>query len=223
MFQKYIVFSLLLVVVGPVFSQRDSAQRINITSSYQPSIPEPVKIQLSASQLPTNQNQPLLTYSIPAQHLNFNYAPVALKPLALNIDSSMYLGGRNFLKAGFGNYSTPFLLAGLSVGDGKEILGNVEAGYHSSKGKIKYQDLSDFFARGRMSMFLPKNEFYIKTGFSKSTRYLYGYDHAVKDPDKDDIRQAFQEIALGAGFRNTNVSPWKYDLSLDVDVFSVAS
>jgi hypothetical protein len=36
-----------------------------------------------------------------------------LKPLALQEDTNLYLGMRNFIKAGFGNFATPYVNAGL--------------------------------------------------------------------------------------------------------------
>ena len=115
-----------------------------------------VKINFSASHLNADTTTPNLTYSIPAQNLFYSYQPISLKPLALQQDTNLYLGLRNYVKVGFGNFSTPYVSAGFSFGDGKKFLANVYADYISSKGKILYQDYSRLNVKATGSLFYAK-------------------------------------------------------------------
>src|SRR2546425_7060418 len=82
------------------FAQRDTTkkQTIDITSSYKPVLRNAVKINFSASNLNADTSKPAIQYSIPAQNLFYTYRPVSLKPLALEHDSALELGSRNYLK-----------------------------------------------------------------------------------------------------------------------------
>src|ERR1017187_10607654 len=143
-------------------AQIDTSRRqtIEITSSYKPVLRNTVKINLYASPLNADTTRPRLSYNIPAQNLFLSYEPIALKPLALDIDTSLHLGGRNQLKVGFGSFTTPFVAGAFSFGDGKKNLLNVYGNYISSRGNIVNQDFSEISAGAAGSLFTPKNEIY---------------------------------------------------------------
>lgn len=186
-------------------AQKDTTKKttIDITSSYKPVLRNAVKINFSASQLNADSSRPKLDYNIPPQNLFYSYEPIPLKPVALAMDSNLYLGLRNYIKAGFGNFSTPYVSAGFSFGDGKKSLLNLYADYISSKGKIKYQDYSQLTLKATGSFFRPKYEAYGGATLSQRDTYLYGYDHSKYDYKKDSIRNQFQDIDIYAGIRNT--------------------
>ena len=126
------IFSLLAV---SAVAQKDSTKKtstIDITSSYKPVLRNAVKINFAAAQLNADTSKPKMNYSVPAQNLFYSYQPISLKPLALQPDTNLYLGMRNYLKVGFGNFATPYVSAGFSFGDGKKSLLNLYADYISS-------------------------------------------------------------------------------------------
>jgi hypothetical protein len=210
-----------------VFAQRDTTkkQTIQITSSYKPVLRNSVKINLSASPLAADTSRPRLAYNIPAQNLFFSYQPISLKPLALVQDPALALGLRNYIKVGFGNFSTPYVNAGFSFGDGKTALMNIYADYISSKGKIANQDFAEFKARGLGSYFVKGNEIYGGAGVSNRTYHQYGYNHAIHTFDKKSIRNAFQDISISAGVRNVavNEARFSYDPNAEIHMFSRAN
>ena len=106
------------------FAQRDTSKKttIDITSAYKPVLRNAVKINLTAAQLNADTSRPNLVYNIPPQNLFYTYQPIPLKPVALQQDSNLYLGLRNYLKVGFGNFSTPYVSGGFSFGDGRKSL-----------------------------------------------------------------------------------------------------
>src|SRR6188508_2266298 len=137
-------------------AQKDTSksQAIDITSSFKPVLRNAVKINFSGSQLQADSSRPVLGYTIPSQNLFYAYQPISLKPLALTQDTNLYLGNRNFLKAGFGGYNTPYVAAGFSFGDGKTSLVNIYGSYIGSKGKdIDFQDYSLLDIKGAGSYF----------------------------------------------------------------------
>ena len=195
-----------LFISGALFAQKDTTkkQSINIVSSFKPILRSAVKINFSGSQLNADTSKTVKEYLIPSQNLFYAYQAIPLKSLALQQDTNLYLGGRNYIKAGFGNYTTPYVNAGLGVGDGKKYLANLYGTYISSNGNISNQDYSQFNVKATGSYFLKKTEIYAAASASREQYYLYGYDHlALPDTKRKDISQQFQQINLTGGIRNT--------------------
>ncbi len=222
------IFFLTAVTGFAIFNaaaQRDTSktQSIDITSSFKPVLRNSVKINFSGSQLMADTARPVLGYTIPSQNIFYAYQPITLKPLALVQDTNLYLGGRNFLKAGFGNYSTPFVSAGLSFGDGKKSLLNLYGTYTGSKGTdIDFQDYSLLNIKGTGSYFTGENEVYAAASVRQDNYYLYGYDHSLYNYSKASLRQQFQDITFSGGIRNTVITPWRinYNPSIQLNFFT---
>ena len=198
---KALLFLPFTVFILHCSAQRDTTRRqtINITSSYKPVLRNAVKINLSASPLAADTSRPRLAYDIPAQNLFFAYQPITLKPLALTQDTTLQLGIRNYAKVGFGNLSTPYIEAAVSLGDGKKSLVNLYGNYISSKGKITNQNFNELELKGTGSYFTSKNEIYGSAGVTARQYYQYGYDHAVHNFAKDSISRKYQDFFVGAG------------------------
>ena len=222
---KHIIIGLIFCLSGIVsFAQKDTAkkQTVDITSSYKPVLRNAVKINFSASNLTADSLKVISPYNIPSQNLFYTYQPMVLKPLALLQDTSLELGVRNFLKVGFGNYSTPLISAGFSFGDGKKSLVNVFADYISSKGKIKNQDYSQINVKANGSYFTESNELYGSAGISQHDYYLYGYNHVAHSYEKKDVLQRLTNVKLSAGFRNKKAteSGINYNPNVEINIFS---
>lgn len=221
---KKIFFLLPLCFLFLLSNAQDTTRRqtIEITSSYKPSLLNNVKINLYASPISPDTSHPHLVYFIPPQNLFYPYQPIALKPLALQADTSLQLGGRNQLKAGFGNYTTPYISGAFSFGDGKHNLGNIYGDYISSRGKIVNQDFSEMQLKGTGSVFSAKNETYAGVGFAQHEYYQYGYDHTLYTFNKADIMRSYQDLFASVGYRNikSNNLGINYDPHLEVHEFS---
>jgi hypothetical protein len=210
-----IAYCLLPIIT---FAQRDTAkkQTIDITSSYKPVLRNAVKINFSASHLNADTTKPKMNYTVPSQNLFYSYQPISLRPLALQQDTNLYLGIRNYIKVGYGNFSTPYVNAGFSFGDGKKMLVNLYANYISSKGKIANQDYTQLQIKANASFFTPKNEVYVGAQLSQNSNYLYGYDHSLYTFKKDSVRQQFQDLVLTGGVRNTTTG--EYGISYNPNI-----
>lgn len=220
-----LIAGILLAGVIPftASAQKDTIRKntVDITSSYAPVLRNAVKMNLSASNVSADTSAPNLTYSIPAQHLFYSYQPVGIQAAALEQDTNLYLGGRNFVKLGFGNFTTPFASVGLGLGDGKKGLLNIYGNFISSKGKIKYQDYGILDVQARGSLFLKKNEVYAGAGFRRNDFNLYGYDHLLHNYGKSDVRQQFMDISGTIGVRNTVTGEYgiNYDPHVSISNF----
>ncbi len=219
----FLIIALGLLTV-PAFAQKETPGKktttIDITSSYRPVLRNAVKINFSASHLQADTSRPSLKYNIPAQNLFYAYEPFPLKPLALQQDTNLYLGLRNYVKVGYGNFSTPYVSAGFSFGDGKKFLANLYADYISSKGKILYQDYSKLNIKATGSLFLPKSEVYAGAAVSMNENFLYGYDTSLYSYTKKDVRQQFMDISANIGIRNTTAGEFSINYNPNIQFSS---
>ncbi len=202
--------------------QPKKTQSIDINSSYKPVLKNAVKINFAGSQLPADTSSPKLVYKIPSQNLFYAYSPISLKPLALDQDTNLYLGNRKFFKIGYGNFSTPYVSGGLSIGNGKKSLLNLIGNYISSKGNIVNQDYSQLNVKAAGSYFFNKSEFYGGLEVNANTYHLYGYDHKILNFKKDSIQQQFQNVTIRAGFKNTkpNILGINYNPNVELSLFT---
>lgn len=208
--------------VGTYAQDTLSRQTVEIISAYKPHLRNAVKINFAASPLAADTAAPRLAYNIPAQNLFFTHSPVVLQPQTLSMDTSLLLGTRNYVKAGFGNFTTPYFEGALGFGNGKDGLLNIYGDYISSRGKIKNQDFSKINLKASGIHGLGHNEVYGSFGISTNEQYLYGYDHDLYDFDKKDIRRSFRNLSLTAGFRNKEINDIgiNYDPHIELNAFT---
>jgi hypothetical protein len=116
---KFSILAGLLLIGAGVAAQDTTGKKVKITSSFKPVLKEAAKINFNASPAIVDTSRPRLQYTIPNQNLAFAFQPGTLRPLALGVDSGGAWTNESYVKAGFGNLSTPFVQLGLSVGDNK--------------------------------------------------------------------------------------------------------
>ena len=193
----------------PVMQQQQALQNnsagnntVTVTSEFKPSLRNAAKINFSAGTPALDTIKLPLTYNLPAQQLTFQYRPVSVKPAALEIDSSLPWINHQYIKAGFGNYSTPYGEVGLSFGDGKQSIIDVGASFISSKGKLPFQQ----YAKGNVQVLgifnSPKTEYTSKIYYNNNSLYKYGYPDANAVFTKSQLRQVFNNIGFELGFQN---------------------
>ena len=167
---KYIITSIILVfIVQLSFAQNKQNKKVKqqksteersssdtalpprtvvVTSAFAPTLKQTSKINFNGATPLPDSVRPALDYNIPVQNLSFGYKSPALKAIAEDIDTSVHWNNTNYLKLGYGNYVTPYLQAGVSLGDGTSSVINVNAKYTSSNGSLEYQNYSKFHLEG---------------------------------------------------------------------------
>lgn len=181
-----------------------TSKTVVVTSSFKPALRNAAKVNFSAASPLPDSVLPRLQYKVPSQNLFFSYEPAALKPMALSIDSTLPWENNHYIKAGFGNYTTPYLQAGFAFGDGKKTVVNAHVRHTSSKGSLPFQQFSKTGA-DVMGVFSPNDniEWDGKVYFDNNVQYQYGFAGADENKDnKDSLRQRFTTIGIKAGLRN---------------------
>lgn len=202
----------------------NQSKTVVITSSFKPSLRNAAKVNFSATTPPADVELPKLQYNVPSQNLFFTYQPATLKPLALAPDSTVAWENSNFVKIGFGNYTTPYAKVGFSFGDAAKSLINVNADHVSSKGSLPFQQFSKTGASIN-GIFTPSEnvEWTGNLYFRNTNQYRYGFTHdTTKTYSKDSLKQQFTTFGLKVGLRNKQENAYgiDYNPSVAMDVFS---
>lgn len=175
---------------------------LTITSSFKPSLRSAAKINFNATTPDLDTTKLSLNYNIPAQNLFFSYQPVAIKPLSLSADSSFEWQNQQYIKAGFGNYSTPYVETGLAFGHPNNTLLNIKANYVSSKGNIAFQEFAKANFKASASFgSIANHELVTSIGYNFFSQYKYGVDKSFT-PGKPVDKQSFNNVDLVAIFQN---------------------
>jgi len=202
----------VLLHQGAVAQDVLKQETIDIISNYRPKLRDAAKLNLTASLPAFDTTRPKLQYQVPALNLYFMYQPVPLKPLALGKDSLNKLQN-NFIKAGFGNLSTPLIQAGFGSGRNDKYNFGIYGSYTSSKGDIKNQDYSALNILASGTYFTPVLEVNGAVGYDRNQLHYYGYNHNLFDYNKSDVKQAFNTFTAEVGVKNRPQNDWAFQFA----------
>jgi hypothetical protein len=214
-----------ILVIGIAGFSQDTIRKkeVNVTSTFKPSLKEAAKININAAPPVPDTSRPRLQYNIPNQNLSFAFQPGTLKPLALTIDSGGKWNNESYIKAGFGSLKTPFIQAGLSVGDGKTAGLNVYARHFSSKGKMEFQDVLHTNIDLNAFLQTSKNlEWNARFGGMLEKYNKYGFEPKDLEFPEDSINVKYQTWRGRLSFHNINRTSLglSYAPEIKVDVFN---
>ena len=220
---KYIAILFFILSGGAIFGQNEEGKKtIDITSSFKPSLIPPKKIVPNAAPITGSGVKPTLSYNIPAQQLAFKYTPSPLRPLAFS-DTSMHQEDRGYVKAGFGNFSSPYLKAALNFGDGEKTNGNLEGLLTAAKGKLPNQKFARYGIKATSIVQLNENHLLqARGGYYGRALNRYGYKPDTLNPSKDSIALNYNDIHLGGTVGNSKAENFDiyYKATLDAHFFS---
>ncbi|MBI3138707.1 MAG: TonB-dependent receptor [Sphingobacteriales bacterium] len=222
---KIVLSGIGFFYLGTAFAQKDTSGKggVTIVSSFKPVLREAAKINFNASPPAADTAKARLDYTIPNQNLALAYQPGSLKPLALSVDSAVKFDNSSYIKAGFGSLRTPFVQAGISLGDGETAGLNIYAKHLASESKRDYQKfsstnlhLSGYFKSGN------NLQWDAGLGMKRDRTYKYGYLPSSLVLSVDSLKQSFQTISGRLAFHNINKTEFglTYAPEVKIDVFS---
>lgn len=182
---------------------------VTITSAFKPSLQNAAKVNFTAATPVIDSSRIPVTYQIPSQNLFFSYQPVAIKPLALAVDSGYLWENDQYIKIGAGNFSSYMGEAALSFGDGKNAITNLRGHFMTSTGHLSAQQ-SAKWGLDILSIFNTKDnhEWTTHPYYESTTQYLYGYQPSSLAYTKDQLLQRFSTIGVDAGLQNKTANAY---------------
>ena len=182
---------------------------VTITSAFKPFLKDAAKVNFTAASPVIDSSKIPVSYTIPSQNLFFSYQPVAIKPLALGLDSGYVWENDQYIKLGAGNFSSYYGEAAFSFGDGKTSITNVRGNFLTSTGHLPSQQAAKW-GIDVLSVFNTKNdqEWTTHPFYQSSTQYLYGYLPSTLPYQKDNLLQRFTTVGIEAGMQNKTVNSY---------------
>ncbi|MEO6069389.1 MAG: hypothetical protein ABIN57_11670 [Chitinophagaceae bacterium] len=217
------IVAFLLVATASTAQDTTKKRSIDITSSFKPVLKDAAKINFNATPPSSDTTRPRLQYNIPNQNLVLGYVPGSLKPLALQVDTGGNWGNESYVKAGFGSLKTPYLEAGISVGDGKTSGLNIYAKHISSRGKIEFQDYTNTDVALNAFYQSSKNGEWNVRLASKQERYnRYGFQPKTISFPTDSMGIKYGTWSGRVGFHNINRTAFglTYAPEIKIDIFN---
>ena len=235
--QQLIALILLCSSLNCVQAQNDKGtvkgENFDVVKAYEPVLADALKVDISP-ELPSYEdlakNKPVFNdYYVPSRLLSLTYEPPALKPLPYGegkgktkdkiTDDLQHF----WLRAGFGNLTTPLVDLSISSGKSNKFTVGADAFYNSSRGKLDYQDFSHLGGLAYGKLFVGKNVLGLNTSFTQHKLNYYGYNHAdttlIIIPDS--IKQRYNTIGVGISIGSAleNDAEINYQLGLDYKHF----
>jgi outer membrane receptor protein involved in Fe transport len=216
------IFKITLLAAGPlVFTAQNSNgqgrnEEITIIAPYIPSIQNASKIPFRPEAGPIEQEVHEFDYqyinkSIP---VTTELDPVA--PMKFSEDKQEELNG-NYLKAGLGNYTTPYLEFLASSKQSEKYLVGVRLKHHSSQGGIKNYTSSAFshnLISASGAAFFDPGTISANIGYNRDVVHYYGLptdSFPNLEIDEDELKQRFQHFNISLGFKGQNNSAKKLE------------
>ncbi|UII19206.1 TonB-dependent receptor [Fulvivirga ligni] len=225
----YIVFFFCLVSMG-AYAQDGWGEESGEIEDVEINIIKDLQITLPKANRNFEKIPPLTTDDKPANlqyfFSNLNFAlpdiDVKMRPLRIKDESLNKLYG-NYVKAGFGNYATPYLEAYLNNKRSKEYSYGAHFNYlNSAKGPVDGKNSGsgnldlDLFGK----YFTKNATFSGDVGFNQRKYHFYGYPEGI-ELDEDTLKQSFNDIYVKAQVESANKkSPFHYTLGGQYDRLS---
>ncbi|NCA84256.1 MAG: TonB-dependent receptor [Clostridia bacterium] len=191
-------FLILLILVVTISVQAQN-QEVTIIAPYQPSIGDAVKINAQPVMPDTAISLPPMNYSITSQAATTDFTITPIKPALIDINIPDELH-RNYLRAGFGNYTTPYVeLFTNSLSSGDYAIG-FHARHFSSAGDIDDYGTSSFSHNNiglYASRYLRKHVIDGKLNYQRDVVHYYGYkpaDDTLYPLSDEELRQRYSMI-----------------------------
>lgn len=142
--KKAILYSCLALVSTPLLAQTKTSDTvlkgttIEVVQSYKPKVAPMVVKELIPSLPPLDTSRPPMRYEVPQQAINYSYAALPLRPLALGKDTAEK-SFPNYVKIGGGNLSTLYIDAAIGGISGSNYSGIIQLHHLSQKGLMASQ------------------------------------------------------------------------------------
>jgi hypothetical protein len=207
-----------------VFSQERN-EEVNIIAPYKPSISDAMKLGFSPEVSPGEAQEYEYQFNYIDRQL---FAPLTLDPVTPARYSKMREADllRNYIKGGFGNYTTPYveLFAGSRRSDRFQVSARLK--HLSSQGRIKDYGPSAYSkneAEVNGKLFLENHTLSGKLDYKRDVYHFYGFQpdsFPALEVDKDSLRQRFQNIGAGASFTSNYEDPMKFAHGISLEYYN---
>jgi len=197
---------------------------VMIIGTYSPTVADATKIGFNpaAENNETGVQFPELNYSIESVKLltNIELDPIKSVPFENEALEKLY---RNYVKAGFGNYTTPFLDFYITPVRNAETQFGLNLKHMSSSGKVDKNYANSSYSTNSLGLYAKKfnrdNTISGNFDLSRNVVHYYGYkpDEIQRVYPDADIKQRYQSVSADLKIKSNNPDPdgFNYKVAFD--------
>ncbi len=219
---------IILLFAGFISTEKAYSQgkneEVTIVAPYKPEVAESHKINFSPSIPDQMLEFPALTYSIHAQRVNTSV--IANPIMASKKPPEKYKDlKRAFIRAGFGNYTTPYFELFLNSLQNEDFNFGVHLKHISSLGKIKDHANSTYsknYAEIFGNKMFKKQVLNASASYKRDVNHYYGFipdDFPAVNLTKDDLKHRIQTFSLSANLKGSNPAKDAIEHDLGIDYY----
>ncbi|MEN8225069.1 MAG: TonB-dependent receptor [Bacteroidota bacterium] len=228
--QIKIVFSILALsiiataMLMPIEAAgQGKSEEVTIIAPYNPTVTTAQKINRNPRiKFTETEKLPDLKYDIHSVRINTSVTPDNPRPSRVPGETQKDLY-RSHLRAGIGNYITPYFELWVNSLQSDEFNAGAHIGHLSSFGRIKDYGKSTYsntLFEAYASKFFNDNTFDARLAYSNRMVHRYGYkpdDYPLLTIEGDDIRQAFNKMSfdLGLSSNHDDDDAFNYHIKMD--------
>lgn len=199
-------------------------EEITVVAPFQPTLNEVYKINLTPEIPAETVEKPGFSYSYVEKVVENPFNPEKIVAARVTGESvPRYY--KNLIKAGFGNYTTPYFEFFASKLRSKNSAFGVHLRHLSSGGKIKdyaHSGYSNSLAEVYGKKFFPSTTLSAKAGFDRNMVHFYGFkpeDYPGISYSKSDIRQIYNKLYLNSAYESNYTKPGRLNHTLDLGYY----
>jgi hypothetical protein len=203
----FTLISLLFPLLSSAQEKNISDEQINVVKPYQPTLSEAVKVTTLPKGDSSTYELTAPTYEVNTKKITAEVELNPIKPIKLKDEPAAKLY-KNYVKAGFGNYTTPYAELFMSSLQSKVYTYGAHLKHLSSTGQIS--DVGNTAYSSNMAELygkrvLKKEIISGNISYNREVVHYYGYNSNDTSIATSDIRQLFNFIGLDAGL-SSNLS-----------------
>ncbi|HKR06525.1 MAG TPA: TonB-dependent receptor [Bacteroidia bacterium] len=169
-------------------------EQVTVVKAYQPTLSDAIKISDVPQKDTAVFNSPDLKYNIEPKKLDTKYNITPIKPVKIKDENikKLYNG---FVKAGYGNYNTPYGEVFYNAMRSKEFNAGVHFKHLSSRGKIKGYGFPGFSENNFEifgNKFMESSILNGNVGFDREVAHYYGYFDPPDLHSKSETKHLFK-------------------------------
>lgn len=222
--RKLQAFTILIIIVigsycGNTFGQGYD-EEITVIAAYEPSISDANKININPEIKDTTTRITGLNYTILPKRYETTFQLNPIKPAKI-VGEPIDKLYKNFIKAGFGNYTTPYIEFFANKLRSRTHSFGVHLRHLSTSGKIKNyanSNSSDNYINGYIKKYNKYNMLGADVYFDRNVVHYYGFQPDTMElaPSKDDIKKRYSKIGVELLLKSTNLkeSSLNYEFNL---------
>jgi hypothetical protein len=212
----------------PTLQAQEKNEEVTIIAPYRPTIGTAQKINRNPRiSIMETTSFPEVEYQVRSERINTTVTAENPQPSRVPGEPQKDLY-RSHLRAGFGNYLTPYFELWVNSLQSDEFKAGAHLGYISSFGQIKdyaKSTYSNTLLEAHATKFFRGASLGAKASYKRNMVHRYGFmpgDFPMLDIPDDDLRQVYQTIGFEAGVESSNAADDAFNYHVRLDGYHLA-